>query len=61
MTEKRKIAVLFAATILSARKLADLDDRPSPKKISAIQKAITDAAYILQEVDRRWPTRPESA
>jgi hypothetical protein len=61
MSESRKIAILFAATILSARKLADLDDKPSPKKIAAVEKAIRDAAFILQEIDRKWPTRLESA
>jgi len=61
MTESRKIAILFAATILAARKLADCDDKPSPRKIAAVQKAISDAAFLMQEIDRRWPTRPESA
>ena len=57
MTEERKIAVLFAATILSARKLAECDDRPSPRKITAVQKAIRDAKFILDEIDHAWSTR----
>jgi hypothetical protein len=37
MTEERKFAILIAATILSARKLAELKDpdKPTPKKIGA--------------------------
>jgi len=56
MTEERKFAVLFAATLLCARKLMDLDDKPSPAKVFTVEKAIRDAAYILGEIDKRWPT-----
>jgi len=35
MTEERKYAILFAATLLCARKLNELDsDRPSPAKVA---------------------------
>ena len=42
MTEERKFAILFAATILSARKLAELEDpdKPTPKKVGAVETAI---------------------
>ena len=41
MTEERKHALLLAATILAARKLAALaDDRPSPAKLAAVETAI---------------------
>lgn len=42
MTEERKLAILIAPTILSARKLADLEnpDKPNPKKIAAVETAI---------------------
>jgi hypothetical protein len=41
MTEERKFAILFAATILCARKLATLEnDRPSPAKPAAVENAI---------------------
>jgi hypothetical protein len=58
MSEERKFAILIAATILSARKLAELDnpDRPSPKKVATVDTAIRHAAYILQEIDRKWPS-----
>jgi hypothetical protein len=59
MTEERKFAILFAATILSARKLAELEnpDKPSPKKIATVETSIRHAAYILKEIDRKWPQK----
>lgn len=57
MSEERKYAILFAATLLCARKLAALDsDRPSPTKIAAVQDAISQATFILEQIDRKWPT-----
>jgi hypothetical protein len=32
MTEERKYALLFAPTILAARKLAEVGDRPCPAR-----------------------------
>jgi hypothetical protein len=63
MTEERKFAILFAATILSARKLAELEnpDKPSPKKIATVETAIRHAAYILGEIDSKWPSKAPSA
>ena len=56
MTEDRKFALLFAATLLAARKLNALDsDRPSPAKISAVENAIDQAKFILERIDQRWP------
>ena len=56
MTEERKFAILFAATLLCARKLAALDsDRLSPAKIAAVEDAISQAAFILERIDRKWP------
>jgi hypothetical protein len=56
MTEERKFAILFAATLLCARKLMELDpDRPSPARVAAIENAIRQAAFILEQIDRRWP------
>jgi hypothetical protein len=59
MSEERKFAILIAATILSARKLAELEnpDKPSPKKIATVETAIRTAAYILSEIDKKWPSR----
>jgi len=57
MTEERKFAILFAATILSARKLLDMDpDKPSVAKGFFVDRAIEDAAFILERIDARWPT-----
>ncbi len=57
MTEERKFAILFAATILSARKLLDMDlEKPSMAKGFLVDRAIDDAAFILERIDARWPT-----
>ena len=56
MSEERKFAILIAATILSARKLAESEnpDRPSPKKVATVDTAIRHAAYIMDEIDKKW-------
>jgi hypothetical protein len=60
MTEERKYAILFPATLLCARKLMELDsDRPSPAKVAAVENAIGQAAFILEHIDRRWPKESE--
>jgi hypothetical protein len=57
VTEERKFAILFAATILAARKLIDMDpDKPSMAKQFMVDRAINDAAFILERIDARWPT-----
>jgi len=57
VTEERKFAILFAATILSARKLLDMDpDKPSMAKQFFVDRAIDDAVFILERIDARWPT-----
>jgi len=57
MTEERKHAILFAATLLSARKIIDALDssKPNPGKDFFIDKAIKEAATILGKIDQRWP------
>jgi hypothetical protein len=56
MDEQRKYAILFAATLLSARKLVDMEpDKPNMAKGYVVDKAIEDAAFILERIDRRWP------
>jgi hypothetical protein len=54
---------MFAATLLSARKLAELEnpDKPSPKKVATVETAIRYAAYILEEIDRKWSDKPKTA
>jgi hypothetical protein len=57
VTEERKFAILFAATILSARKLLDMDpDKPSMAKQFFVDRAIDDAVLILERIDERWPS-----
>jgi hypothetical protein len=58
MTEERKHAILFAATLLSARKIIDAleSPKPNPGKDFFIEKAIREVAAILERIDRKWPT-----
>ena len=57
MTEERKFAILFAATILAARKLIDLDpNKPNMAKGYFVDRAIDDAVFILERIDERWPS-----
>ena len=57
MTEERKFAILFAATILAARKLIDMDpDKPNMAKGFFADRAIDDAVFILEKIDERWPS-----
>jgi hypothetical protein len=54
---ERKFAILFAATILAARKLIDLDpNRPNMAKGFLVDRAIDDAVFVLERIDARWPT-----
>lgn len=55
MTEERKFAILFAATLLCARKLMELGDRPSPAKFALVEDAVSNAKFILDRIDRKWP------
>ena len=56
MTEERKFAILFAATILAARKLIELDpDKPNMAKGFFVDRAIEAAAFILERIDARRP------
>ena len=58
MTEERKFAIPFAATILAARKLIDMDpNKPNMAKGYFVDKAIDDAVFILEKIDERWPAR----
>ena len=56
MTEDRKYAILFAATLLCAPKLIELDrSRPGPAKVAVVEYAISQAAFILEWIERKWP------
>ena len=56
MDEQRKYAILFAATILAARKLNDPESKPWGIEC-AISDAIGKAERILQKIDEQWPAR----
>jgi len=58
MDEQRKFAILFAATILAARKLNDADLKPWPRA-AAIRDAISNANLILEEIDASWPSKTD--
>ncbi len=57
MTEERKHAILFAATLLCPRKLIETmeSDKPNFAKQYFADKAIDEAAFILERIDHRWP------
>jgi hypothetical protein len=57
MEEQRKHAILLAATILSARRIQEsiMSDKPDMAKQFYIERAIEEAAFILERIDERWP------
>jgi len=61
MTEERKHAILFAATLLCARKLIETieSDKPNLAEEYFVDKAIRKAEFILERIDKRWPTKVE--
>ena len=44
MIEERKFAILFAATLMCARKLMEIEEKPSPVRMTTVDKS--DAAMI---------------
>jgi hypothetical protein len=54
MTEERKYAILFAAP---ARRIQEsmMSDKPDMAKQFHIDRAIEEAEFILERVDKRWP------
>jgi hypothetical protein len=57
MDEQRKFAILFAATILSARRIQEsmMSDKPDMAKQFYIERAIKEAEFILERIDKQWP------
>ncbi len=62
MTEERKHAILFAATLLSARKIIEVIENDDPMNMGRafwmdkyLNKAIEQASKILEKIDERWP------
>ncbi len=58
MTEERKHAILFAATLLCARKLIETieSDKPNFAKQYFVDRAVEEAACVLERIDKKWPT-----
>ena len=64
MTEERKQAILFAVTILTARKMMPIleDDSGKPNMAQDFwaehyaRRGIELASKILEKIDERWPT-----
>ena len=61
MDEQRKYAILFAATILAARKLNEIGSKPCPARECAISDAISNVELILKKIDERWPSQKNSS
>jgi len=56
MDEQRKYAILFAVTILAARKLHEIGAKPCPARECAIADAVENARRIFEKIDQRWPS-----
>lgn len=58
MEEQRKYAILFAATPLSARRIIDSmgSNKPDLAKGFWVDKAIEEAAFVLERIDKKWPS-----
>ncbi len=61
MTEGRKFAILLAATILSARKIQEtmMSDKPVLNKQFYIDRAIEEAVFILERIDKKFGISPQ--
>lgn len=60
MTEERKHAILFAATILLARKLMPTLEEETPDHLAIEWRAIHQASRILEKIDERWPAEEKT-
>jgi hypothetical protein len=58
MTEERKHAILFAATLLCARKVAPYLEGKGANMLTEhyVWRAIEQATRIADKIDDRWPT-----
>jgi len=57
MTEERKHAILFAATLLCARKMIETidSDKPNFAEEYFVDRAIQKAEFILERIEKKWP------
>jgi hypothetical protein len=56
VNEGRKRVLWICATILAARKLAQIGDRPSPALQACIANAVSMAEKIMRAIDAKFPT-----
>ena len=58
MTEQRKNAILFAATLLSARRLTENieSDKPRLNEQYFIDRAIAKTVQVLERIDQKYAT-----
>jgi hypothetical protein len=56
MTEERKHAILFAATLLSARRLIESiqSNKPDLSKPYFVDRAVEEAAFVLERIDKKF-------
>jgi hypothetical protein len=62
MTEERKYAILFATTLLCARKIIDLIDTNASERMGKKfwlgefeREALDQVFQIMSRIDERWP------
>jgi hypothetical protein len=61
MSEERKFAILFAPTILSARRIQEsmMSNKADMAKQFYIDRAVEEAAFILARIDKKYPSANE--
>jgi hypothetical protein len=57
MDEGRKKLIFLVAGMFLVRRLATLDNRPSPARENAFRDSIDNAVELLKRIDARFPTR----
>ena len=56
MDEQRKYAILFAATILAARKLNEIGNKPCPARVRHRRRS-RECQRMLEKINARWPIK----
>ena len=56
-TEERKYAIVFAATLLRARKIMETmeSDKPNFAKKYFVDRALQEAEFILERIEKKRP------
>lgn len=57
MEEQRKHTILFAVTLVCARKVIDMiqSDKPNMAKPYFVDSAIQKVEFVMERIDNRWP------